>query len=367
MNDLVVLSLERWDAVWRRNQYLIAGLLSADPTMRVLFVEPPDDPLHDLRERRSPRFGASVTQVGDRLWTLRPVKWLPRRLDSGGDDRRARAIRRAAMRLGFIAPVLWVNDPAAAGIVALTGWRSLYDITDDWLSAARPPAELDRIAAGEALLLDRADAVVACSPELVRRKSPQRSDIHLVPNGVDLGAYRTPSVRPDLLPAAPVALYLGTLHDDRLDVELCVRVADDLAGRARLVLAGPDLLSAADRDRLDTAGILRLGAADRVDVPALLQHADVLIVPHRVTAFTDSLDPIKLYEYRAAGRPVVSTAVAGFRDSADSRVRIAGASDFADAITGALESSAPTGQGDAADIDWSARVRQMRQILTTIR
>ena len=367
MNDLVVLSLERWDAVWRRNQYLVAGLLSADPTMRVLFVEPPDDPLHDLRGRRSPRFGAPVTQVGDRLWTLRPVKWLPRRLDSGGDDRRARAIRRAATLLGFTAPVLWVNDPAAAGIVALTGWRSLYDITDDWLSAARPSAELERIAAGEALLLDRADAVVACSPELVRRKSPQRSGIHLVPNGVDLGAYRTPSERPRSLPAAPVALYLGTLHDDRLDVQLCVRVAGELTGRARLVLAGPDLLSALDRERLDAAGVIRLGPVDRGDVPALLQHADVLIVPHLITAFTDSLDPIKLYEYRAAGRPVVSTAVAGFRDGADPRVRIAGASDFADAIGSALDSPVPDAPGDVEDIDWSARVRHMRQILTSIR
>ncbi|MDQ0644607.1 glycosyltransferase [Microbacterium murale] len=367
MNDLIVLSLERWDAVWRRNQHLIAGLVAADPMLRVLFVEPPDDPLHDLRGRRGPQFGTPLTPIGERLWTLRPVKWLPRRWDAGGDDRRARAIRRAAAQLGFTTPLLWVNDPAAAGIVALTGWRSLYDITDDWLSAARPAAELERIAAGEALLLNRADAVVACSPELVRRKSPQRDDIHLVPNGVDLEAYRAQASRPGIMPPAPVALYLGTLHDDRLDVELCVRVADELADRVRLVLAGPDLLSAADRDRLDAAGVLRLGSVARDDVPAFLQHADVLIVPHRVTTFTDSLDPIKLYEYRAAGRPVVSTAVAGFRDSADPRIRIAGGDDFAHAVGTALESSVPEGSASAADIDWSARVRQMGQILTSIR
>ncbi|GAB3630744.1 glycosyltransferase family 1 protein [Microbacterium shaanxiense] len=367
MNDLVVISLERWDAVWRRNQHLIAGLIAADPTMRVLFVEPSDDPLHDLRGRRSPGFGAPLTRVGERLWTLRPVKWLPRRLDSRGDDRRARAIRRTAMQLGFTAPVLWVNDPAAAGIVTLTGWRSLYDITDDWLSAARPPAELERIAAGETLLLDRADAVVACSPELVRRKSPQRGDIHLVPNGVDLDAYRTPTVRPTALPPAPVALYLGTLHDDRIDVPLCIRVARELTGRVRLVLAGPDLLGAADRERLDAAGVVRLGPVARDDVPALLQHSDALIVPHLVTAFTDSLDPIKLYEYRAAARPVVSTGVAGFRDSADPRIRIAGEEDFAHAVGAALASSPSEASADTADIDWSTRVRQIGQILTSIR
>lgn len=381
MSDLVVISLERWDGVWRRNQHLIAGLIATDPTLRVLFVEPPDDPLHDLRGRRTPRFGAPLARVGERLWTLRPVKWLPRRWDSGGDDRRAQAIRHAAMQLGFMNPVLWVNDPAAAGIVVLTGWPSLYDITDDWLSAARPPAELERIAAGEALLLDRADAVVACSPELVHRKSAQRSGetaqrsggtgrrsgIHLVPNGVDLEAYRDRSARPRALPASPVALYLGTLHDDRLDVPLCARAAAELAGRARLVLAGPDLLGTADRERLDTAGIIRLGPVDRDEVPALLQHADVLIVPHRITAFTDSLDPIKLYEYRAAGRPVVATAVAGFRDSSDPLIRIAGQDDFAHAVGSALGSASSQRSDDTADIDWSARVREMGRILASIR
>lgn len=364
MTDLVVLSLEGWDSVWRRNQYLVAGLLDADPELRVLFVEPVDDPVHDLRNRRRPGVGRPVRQVADRLWALRLAKWLPRRWDRRGDDRRAQAIRRAATALGFTDPVLWVNDPAAAGIVPLTGWRSLYDITDDWLSAARPAAELARVAEGERLLLERADAVVACSPELVRRKSAQRDGIHLIPNAVDLDAYRLPAERPADLPPAPVALYLGTLHSDRIDVDLCIRVAHELADRVALVLAGPDLLDRHAHDRLDTAGVRRLGALDRAAVPAHLQHADVLLVPHLVTAFTDSLDPIKLYEYQAAARPVVSTAVAGFRDASDARIRIADADGFADAVIAALDD--PLTGGAAETADWRVRVKQMRQVIESI-
>jgi glycosyltransferase involved in cell wall biosynthesis len=41
---------------------------------------------------------------------------------------------------------------------------------------------------------------------------------------------------------------------------------------------------------------------------------DVCIVPHRVSPFTESLNPIKLWEYLAAGKPIVSTPVPGFRD-----------------------------------------------------
>ena len=41
---------------------------------------------------------------------------------------------------------------------------------------------------------------------------------------------------------------------------------------------------------------------------------DVCIVPHKCSEFVESLNPIKLWEYLAAGKPVVSTNVAGFRD-----------------------------------------------------
>ena len=54
-----------------------------------------------------------------------------------------------------------------------------------------------------------------------------------------------------------------------------------------------------------------LGPRSPDELVGYLQHADALIVPHVVDAFTDSLDPIKLYEYQAVGRPVVSTAGRG--------------------------------------------------------
>ena len=63
MTDLVVVSLEAWDGVWRRNQHLVSRLLAADPDLRVLFVEPPADPLHDLRRRSGVRRGLGLRQA----------------------------------------------------------------------------------------------------------------------------------------------------------------------------------------------------------------------------------------------------------------------------------------------------------------
>jgi glycosyltransferase involved in cell wall biosynthesis len=374
--DLVVLSLEPWDEVWRRNQHLVAGLLAADPDLRVLFVEPPVDHLHDLRRGASPTIGRRLRRLGPRdgapegrAWAYRPTKWLPRRLDAGGDDRRARAVGRVARRLGMADPLLWVNDPDGAAVLRATGWRALYDVTDDWLRATREPAELDRIRAAEQVLVDDCAEVVVCSPALVRAKGASRP-VTLLTNAVDIDGYRTPAERPADLPDGDYALYVGTLHPDRLDVEACLRLATHLrATGARLVLVGPPLLDPLDLTRLEAAGAVVLGARPAALVPAYLQHAGVLVVPHVVDGFTDSLDPIKLYEYLAVGRPVVSTPVAGFRDQPADRVTTASPQNLADAVVRVLAEHRPAGLGALPpDVPrWSDRVREMQQVLDRVR
>lgn len=376
--DLVVVSLEPWDEVWRRNQHLVAGLLRADPGLRVLFVEPPVDHLHDLRRGASPTLGRRLRRLGagdgapeGRAWAYRPTKWLPRRWDAGGDDRRARGVARVARRLGMSAPVLWVNDPGGAAVLRATGWPALYDVTDDWLRAVREPAEHERLRAAEAELMDRCAEVVVCSPALVRAKGADRP-VTLLTNAVDVDAYRVPAPRPADLPEGAYALYVGTLHPDRLDVDACLRLATGLrASGARLVLVGPPLLDDLDLTRLEAAGALLLGARPAAQVPAYLQHAGVLVVPHVVDDFTDSLDPIKLYEYLAVGRPIVSTPVAGFRDQPADRVTTASPQNLPAAVGRVLAEAGPVpggpGPGPADVPRWSDRVTEMAAVLSRVR
>ena len=372
MSDLVVVSLEAWDQVWRRNQYLVAGLLLADPGLRVLFVEPAADPLFALANRRRPEWAHGLTPVelpgaSGRLWSYQPSKCLPRRIDPTSDQRWATSIARRAARLGFGEPFLWINDPGGANLLEATGWPALYDITDDWLEAERTSAEHERLVRHEQFLLDRCAEVVVCSPALARTKGVIRP-VTLVPNAVDLSAYRTPQPRPADLPEGPVALYLGTIHRDRMDLSLCAQTAAALAGRGTLVLVGPAPLDPGDRRSLEAAGVLLLGARDRADVVGYLQHADVLVVPHVVTSFTDSLDPIKLYEYAAVGRPVVSTPVAGFREAAGGRITIAEGSQFTAAVAAAVPAPDRFPVGVAADVPtWDDRVGQFRTVIDRLR
>jgi glycosyltransferase involved in cell wall biosynthesis len=370
-NELVVVSLEAWDGVWRRNQHLVSRLLGLDPKFRVLFVEPAADPLHNLRRRSRATRGrglrsAAVPGVEGRLHLLEPTKWLPRRLDPWADARMSASVIRAAKRLDMSSPVLWLNDPLSAELLRRTGWPALYDITDDWLLAQRPPRDHDRLVSAERYLLEHCRHVVVCSPRLLETKRAHRPEaITLIPNAVDVDAYRGDLPRPQDLPSAPVVLYVGTLHRDRLDVDLCAALASALGDAARFVLVGPVALDAGDRARLVDAGAVLLGAREHHAVPAYLKNADVLVVPHVVTGFTDSLDPIKVYEYLAAARPVVSTPVAGFRELDDACVAVVPGSGFVDAVRRALV--APSGARTSTPVaTWDERAMAMRRVIDAV-
>ncbi len=376
MTDVVVASLEAWDGVWRRNQHLVAGLLRQDPGLRVLFVEPDVDVLHStahtrrLRKGLGLRPGPTVDGVGaGAIWLFEPTKILPRRLNPDRDARWARTVARAAKRLGMNVPLLWVNDPRGAEVLSLTSWPTLYDITDDWTLADRRPVDLARTRRHEELLLRAAIEVVVCSPALKDSKGTHRR-VTLIPNGVDTAAYQRDWPRPADLPVGRVALYVGTLHRDRLDVELCIATARALPAGASLVLVGPNALDPTDTATLRAAGVILLGARPSETVPAYLCHADVLVVPHVATAFTESLDPIKAYEYAAAARPVVTTPVAGFRDTGSPLVTVAAPESFGSVVAHIISDEQPCATGTPpaamAEIDWSHRVSAMRAVLDRV-
>jgi glycosyltransferase involved in cell wall biosynthesis len=343
--DVLCLSLEPWDEVWRRNQHMATQMLRLRPTLRLLFVGNPVDIAWSLRKGRLPEL-PPLRSIGDsgRLWAMTPHKWLPRSLWPRGDDSLFRQVVKSGRRLGFDRPVLWINDSTYAPLIARTGWPSVYDVTDDWLLAQGAPREMERQQRNDARLLREASEVVVCSPALARSRGRDR-EVHLIGNGVDIESLRAPTERPVDLPAGRIALYQGTLSAGRLDVDLCLTLARALAGRASLVFVGPNSLPAEVDQALVDAGALILGRRPYTDMPAYLQAADVQVVPHQTTPFMESLDPLKAREFLAVGRPAVATPVAGFRDL-DPPITVADRLSFVDAVLGVLDRPAmPPGPG----------------------
>ncbi|MFQ5877309.1 MAG: glycosyltransferase, partial [Acidobacteriota bacterium] len=202
--------------------------------------------------------------------------------------------------------LLWMT-PGSPLLPLLEGLEhrvSVYRLSDDspaFPDTPRSYADLEREA------VRRVDLVVATAGNLVERARSlgARRVLHL-PNACDPEPFLAPGLRepPDLAGVRrPRAIYVGAI-DGWFDVEL-------LAGAARLapewsfVLLGP---ARADLGPLRGAGNVRaLGPRPYADLPAYLRAADAGLVPFRRGPLSDSIHPIKLYEYCAAGLPVVAT------------------------------------------------------------
>jgi glycosyltransferase involved in cell wall biosynthesis len=365
--SLIVCSLEEWGTVRRRMRIMVDELVEADPGLQVLYVGPAVDVPHAVvHGGRSDVWGHRTEQVHPRIRVLRPYKWLPRVIGPFADRSLGRQVQAASDRIGLVDPLLWINDASYAQFAVASGRPVLYDVTDDWLLAPLAPRQRRRLEEDDALLVARSDAVVVCSPDLARTRGKHRS-VDLIPNGVDVDLFRTPQARPADLHPGPVAVYVGTLHEERIDVPLILELA---ASRPdlRIVLIGPSSLSTEHEAALRSVGQIQLmGPRPYHLVPAYLQHADVVIVPHVVSPFTESLDPIKAYECAAAGRPTVATPVAGFRELGPPIV-VADAASFSGAVSALLaaEPNEPAAPG-AHVASWHDRAQAMSDVMTRIR
>jgi len=202
--------------------------------------------------------------------------------------------------------------------------------------AGLPPAALGRIRAVEVALLRAMDGVVAVS-EADRARITEAgvpdARVSVVPHGVDADAYGGRAV--DLrvrygLGGGPVVFFHGTLHyGPNADAVryLAEELAPRLPGRATLLLAGMSPPRALETDRVRFTGPLD-------DLPAHIEAADVCVCP----IFAGGGTRMKLLEYFAAGKAVVSTAIGaeglGVKD--DEQLVLAERDAFADAVVALL-------------------------------
>lgn len=378
--DILFVSMEDWDHVWRRNQLLCAAYAKRFPDRRILFISPPRDLSNRLRKgglRAMPPAVESVAGFAN-ITVVRPLKLLPNTIPTArrfNEVMTRRFVARWMRTLKFERPLLWINPYWAGHMAKRMGERAVvYDITDDWTQLRMSPRLAALVAEQDDRLCEMADAVVVCSEQLHNAKCGVAQNLHLVPNGVsvehylnivarDISALTTPGEW-----KYPVFGYTGTIHPERVDVDLVEFAAAEMP-EATLVLIGPNHLRPAESDRLARHGNVHLtGSVPYADLPGYMQAFDVCITPHVVSSFTESLNPIKLWEYLAAGLPIVSTNVAGFRDYPQF-VRIARTrSEFVAHLRSALQedrqsSQSRLRQAEAARHSWESRLDDVLKIL----
>jgi hypothetical protein len=328
--------------------------------------------------REMPRLPANLRVVTPVMWPGFRRRW-QRRLNGAlvGRAVRGLATPQAGRRI-----VLTTLPITAAFFDSLDADAWVYYCVDDFSSW--PGLDGGLMQELEEALVARVDAVVAVSTVLADRMSAfGRSSIVLTP-GVDLDHWRSGGSSggaPRLEPAAtrrraalpvwwkdlrrPIVLFWG-LIDRRLDIEWLAALTHPQTGfGGSLVLVGPR--QSPDPALARLPGVSLPGAVPYETLPLVAREADVLVMPYADLPATRAMQPLKLKEYLATGKPVVARSLPATREWADAADVVETAADFVRRVSERAESGAPSGQLAArrrlAGESWEAKVGQLERIL----
>jgi glycosyltransferase involved in cell wall biosynthesis len=209
-----------------------------------------------------------------------------------------------------------------------------------------------------------ADLVVTTSPALNEKMQAFNPASVCIPNAADFSAFASGETEcPDAYRtvSGPKLLYMGNIGL-RIDYKLLEQTMRANPGWT-LFMAGPvDEAHFHGHALKLLPNVVFTGAIPYPHLPAWVQHADVCLIPFEYTELTRYIYPLKINEYLAAGKPVVSTRFADLADFESVVSLTDGAREFQQAIKQELVNNTPEKQSQrkavAAQNTWEKRVEQ---------
>ncbi|WP_299159457.1 glycosyltransferase [uncultured Tenacibaculum sp.] len=184
----------------------------------------------------------------------------------------------------------------------------VYDCMDDVCEFPKykKEPEASKIINKEKKFVERANNIIVSSnwlKQVIYKRYGIKKNIHLINNAIDQNFLHKNLLNKEIsypLKKAYVdIMYIGTISE-WLNFEIIQKALDDFS-ELRLILIGPLGSEIPTHNR-----IIHLGAKAHVELPLFMAKADALIMPFIVNDLILSVNPVKLYEYIFAGKPVIT-------------------------------------------------------------
>ena len=381
--DILILSTQDWDALPTRKHHWARRF--ARQGNRVLYVE---QQMHwigwlmDVRRQfgRVVRWLQGPRQIEDRLWVFTLPLVLPffqmvSPIACFNNWWLTPILRWVLRRLDFHYVVLWLYTPHAGSLVGrFEESLSIYEGVDDF-SATRGLVHGPTIAALERDLVARVDLVIVTHRKLLETKLSLAKRVELVPNGADIDHFgRASSTEIITAPAVadlphPVIGFHGWIQY-WIDFDL-IAYAAKAHPEWSFVLIGPiEPLARVDKVR-GLPNVHFLGKQPYAELPNYLAGFDVCVNPFVLGDLAEAVSPIKLYEYLASGKPIVSVDMPAAREFSDLVPLARTPQEFLSELErilshghkGRTAESSAARQAAVAGNSWSSRFDQVQTII----
>jgi len=205
--------------------------------------------------------------------------------------------------MNISAPILWTSLPTAVDTLGVFDEAQVvYYCGDDFSALAG--VDHNVVPQREAELVTKADLVLAASKTLTKKFANENANTHYIPHGVDYELFSEPTdIAKNLPQGKPIAGFYGSISK-WLDIPLLLCVIQNLP-EWNFVFVGKIEVNVTALAKLDN--VFFLPQIDHASLPSYSQHWQCSLLPFVDNEQIRACNPLKLREYLATGKPVVST------------------------------------------------------------
>jgi len=211
----------------------------------------------------------------------------------------------------YISRVMWIENIRAIDFLNYSRWNKVIYHVSDLYTENRYSKDREVLHKRDELASKRSDLIICVSVELYNLKKRKYPNVYYLPHGVDFEKYFTAAKSGCKHPLlsnvkGPLIGYFGTLTqaNDIKMLEFCAAKFPDY----NFIFAGK--ITGGDYNILKKMNNVHLlGFIPYDEISLLCSSFDVCLLPWMMTPWIEHCNPLKLFEYMACGKPVVSVPI----------------------------------------------------------
>lgn len=314
--QVIVVSAGNWEGIQHRPHHFTKRMKRSG--WDVYYVEPPVTLIAPLKNKevtttwKNWRKGIRKTVEGINIVSLPPVFPFAnknRAINKMNQKIIGKALKKGIPSNGVVTRYLYTFLPNAVDLLQDFRFdKVIYDCVDDhgsFTGLINP----DVVGQMEKELMNESYVCFATAQQLLDDRKTWCDNFHLIQNGAELEHFSIVQEKELPIPSdmkqinGPVVGFIGGISD-WIDLDIVYQTAK-LRGDIQFIFVGPADTNISKFDGMKNVHFL--GSKDYEKLPNYIQYFNICLIPFKINKLTKSVNPIKMHEYLAAGKPIIST------------------------------------------------------------